>query len=376
MTSKKDAIIIGGGVIGCSIALSMAQSGLKVAIFERGRAGEEASWAAAGMLSPQTDARAQSAFFDLCMSSRSNYRSFASSVAEISGIDPQYQDDGILCVALTEDEACEMAKWSAWQKDQGLSIDYASGAAARDLEPEINVQAHAAAFIPADHQIENRRLMEGLSIAVRRVGVEINEAAEVEGLIVERGRARGILHRGEAVESGVVVMAAGCWSGNLLKQAGVTIPVLPARGQMLALKGAALPFSRVIHGHKCYLVPRRDNRIVVGSTIEYVGFHKGITAMGIASLLSSATDLVPLLKDFEVVETWSGLRPDTTDHLPVLGPCDIENLYLATGHFRNGILLAPITAQLITQCIVDGSAPDRITPFSASRFAEAASGAI
>jgi glycine oxidase len=368
VSTHSDVIIIGGGIIGCSLALNLAQSGLKVSVFDQSRIGEEASWAAAGMLAPQTDASERSAFFDLCMSSRSIYQSFASHLQEISGIDPQYQDQGILFVTLDQDEAADLGKWCSWQTQSGLNLTQVSGDGARDLEPSVSVRATAGVVIPGDHQIDNRRLMHALATSIKRLGVDVNECAPVEQIAIREGRATGIRSNGQTVEAGIVVMAAGCWSGDLLKEAGMIVPVVPARGQMIALKSEGLPFSRVIHGTHCYLVPRRDHRIIVGSTMEYVGFQKGITVAGIASLLLSAIDLVPALNTFEIVETWSGLRPDTTDHLPVLGPCEIDNLYLATGHFRNGILLAPITAQLIADCIITGKVSDQVRPFGADRF--------
>lgn len=368
MTSGKDAIVIGGGIIGCSIAVSLAQTGVKVTVLERGRAGEEASWAAAGMLSPQTDATGASAFFDLCMTSRSIYRDFAAEIEELSGMDPCYQDDGIVCVALSEDEAEKMAGWSAWQKNQGMAVDYISAGGVFELEPAVTPSAHACAFIPGDHQVDNRKLTEAVIRAARRLGVEIVEGTDVDGVAVQNGKAIGVRCKGRVMSAGAVIMAAGCWSGNLLQSAGLNIPVVPARGQMVALKGPSRPFAPVIHGINCYLVPRRDNRVVIGSTIEYVGFHKGITAGGIGLLLASAIALVPALEQFEMVETWSGLRPDTPDHLPVLGRCQVENLYLATGHFRNGILLAPITARLITECLMGSPSQTDLEPFSPERF--------
>jgi len=370
VANNKDAVIIGGGIIGCSIALGLAQRGLSVALYERGGIGEEASWAAAGMLSPQTDAAARNAFFDLGIASRSLYRAFAANIAELSGIDPEYQDDGTICLTLREDELVHTSEWVAWQQEQAPPIEFLSGDAARAMEPSISPNTKGAAFIKADHQIENRRLMDGLAVAIRLAGIDVHEGSAVDGISVVNGRAVGVISGGLTIDCGVVVMAAGCWSGALLRDAGISVPIVPARGQMLALKGPRPPFSRVIHGGKCYLVPRRDNRIVVGSTIEYAGFKKGITAQGIELLLSAAIELVPALKEFEIIETWSGLRPDTADHLPILGPSGVDDLYLATGHFRNGILLAPITAELLVQSIVENKTSEQLAPFSSARFSE------
>ncbi|HKV41945.1 MAG TPA: FAD-dependent oxidoreductase, partial [Blastocatellia bacterium] len=223
------------------------------------------------------------------------------------------------------------------------------------------------------------RLMDALGSAVRHLGVEVIEGTAVERLIIEKGACLGVRdHAGKTHYAGAVITAAGSWSGELLDTAGLKLPVVPARGQMLALRGPVLPFEHVVHADQCYLVPRRDKRIIVGSTVEYTGFRKEVTARGISTLLSKAISTFPHLAEFEIVETWSGLRPDTSDHLPVLGPSGIDNLFLATGHFRNGILLAPITAEIIRDGIIEERWPTETTShFGFGRFAalsEAATG--
>ena len=202
-------------------------------------------------------------------------------------------------------------------------------------------------FIPGDHQVENRRLMDALDAAIRAAGVEVIEGAEVARLLIERGRAVGVVCNDQAMVAGAVVVAAGSWSSRLLHSAGLRVHVTPARGQMIALRGAAARLRHVLHSSRAYVVPRNDGRVVVGATVEYVGFNKAVTAAGIRSLLDAAIEIVPRLADCEIVEAWAGFRPDTDDHLPVMGPCEIANLWLATGHFRNGILLAPVTAELL-----------------------------
>jgi glycine oxidase len=359
---RKDVIVIGGGVIGCSIAFRLARAGLKVAVVERGRVGGEASGAAAGMLSPQADATSRTPFFDLCMRSRLIYRDFAGELKEASGIDAEYRDEGTICLAVDGEDGRAMTEWSSWQAEAGLAIEIIATDEARRLEPEVTKRASGAVFIPGDHQIENRLLMKALDLAMRRAGVEVIEGQEVTGVIIERGRVTGVAAGACRFRAAATVVAAGSWSGRLLNPLGLDTEIIPARGQMVALKGST-EINHVLHSSKCYLVPRRDGRILIGATVEYVGFEKAVTAGGISSLLDAAMELVPSLKDAQIVETWSGLRPDTRDHLPVIGKSGIDNLFLATGHFRNGVLLAPITASLMAEAIINSSEPDDLRTF-------------
>ncbi|HVG22073.1 MAG TPA: glycine oxidase ThiO [Blastocatellia bacterium] len=367
---KKDVIVIGGGVIGCSIALRLARAGLTVALFERGRVGCEASRAAAGMLSPQIEAAGRSPFLDLRLRSRSMYPDYAAALTEASGIDVEYRDEGTLCVALSDEDAREVGAWASWQVDAGLALERVSADSIRKLEPAVTETAAGAVFIPDDHQVENRRLMDALDLAIRRAGVEVVEGEEVAGLLIERGRVTGVACGIRRFHSGAVVLAAGSWSSKLLEPVGLRIDVTPVRGQMVAVRRATAPIGSVLHSKGCYLVPRKDGRILIGATVEHAGFQKAVTVRGINSLLAAAVELVPSLGDCEVIESWSGLRPDTPDHLPVIGESGISNLLLATGHFRNGILLAPVTAELITDVLINGRAPDEINHFGVERFQE------
>jgi glycine oxidase len=365
---KKDVIVIGGGVIGCSIALGLARAGLKVAVFERGRVGCESSRAAAGMLSPQVEAASRGPFLDLCLRSRSMYRDYAAALTEASGIDVEYRDEGTLCVALDDEEAAEVRGWASWQAGAGLAVEQVPVNLIREMEPAVTEAALAAIFIPGDHQVESRRLMDALSIAARRAGVEVAEGEDVCGLLVERERVTGVACGNRRFHAGAVVVAAGSWSGRLLAPAGLRIDVAPARGQMVAVRGGGKAPGRVLHSKRCYLVPRNDGRILIGATVEYAGFEKALTVRGINSLLAAAVELAPSLEACEVIESWSGLRPDTPDHLPVMGETGIKGLLLATGHFRNGILLAPVTAELITDMLINGRAPDEINHFGVGRL--------
>ncbi|HLF82830.1 MAG TPA: glycine oxidase ThiO [Blastocatellia bacterium] len=365
----RDVIIVGGGVIGCSIAWRLAQAGLKVTVFERGRVGCEASRAAAGMLSPQGESQTPGPFFDLCLRSRAMYRSFAEELSDASGIDVEYKDEGTLFVVLRGEDDEEKTGWAKWQVEAGLPLEHVSADDIRKIEPAVTESATRAIFLPEEHQIENRRVMDALEVAMKRAGVELIESAEVTALATERGKVTGVASGGRRLDAGVVVLAAGTWSSRLLEPLGLNVKVTPVRGQMIALRGGAPPINRVLHSTSVYVVPRRDGRILIGATVEQAGFRKAVTARAIKHLLSAAVELVPSLGELEIVETWSGLRPDTIDHLPIIGPGGIDNLLLATGHFRNGILLAPITADLITETLQSGKEPEMLRPFSVDRYA-------
>jgi glycine oxidase len=366
----KDVIIVGGGVIGCSIALRLARAGLKVAVIERGRIGCEASRAAAGMLSPQAEASEPGAFFELCLRSRAMYRDFAELLKDSTGIDIEYRDEGTLCIALAGEDPNQIARWASWQKVAALPLEELRADDLAALEPAVTKSAARAIFVPGDHQVENRRLMDALGAAVRQAGVEVVEGAEVAALIIESGRAIGVICNDAPLRAGAVVVAAGSWSSRLLQPAGLCARVRPARGQMIAVRGVACRLRHVLHSSRAYIVPRNDGRVVVGATVEYVGFNKVVTAGGIRGLLDAAIEMVPSFADSEIVEAWAGFRPDTDDHLPVMGPCEIANLFLATGHFRNGILLAPVTAELLAHCVIEQTVPDALRPFLINRFDE------
>lgn len=364
---SKDVIIVGGGVVGCSIALKLAEVGLSVAVIERGRVGCESSRAAAGMLAAQSETSGVGPFFDLCLQSRSMYREFAAHLHEVSGINVEYKDEGLLCVTLEGEDLEESMQWVSWQTEAGLAVERLSSDATCEFEPAVTESVAGAVFIPGDHQVENRRLMDALDIAIRRAGVQLIEGTEVSALATERSRVIGVVSGGQRLDAGIIVVAAGAWSSRLLRPLGLNVKVVPARGQMIAVKGRGCPITRVVHSRKVYLVPRRDGRILIGATVEYAGFEKGVTVDGISSMLSAALEVVPSLRDFEVTEVWSGLRPDTGDHFPVIGR-GAEGLVLATGHFRNGILLAPVTAELIAELISTGRTPDPLSTFGSERF--------
>lgn len=366
--SAPDVVVIGGGVIGCGIARSLALRGASVAVLERGRAGAEASWAAAGMLSPQAEADAPGPFLELLLRSRLLYPDFAAALLEETGTDIDYRTEGTLLVSLSgEDDAALDARY-AWQRAAGLEVERLGAGAVRALEPALADGARGALRFPGDHQVDNRRLGAALPVAAARAGARLREHSPVRRVRVEGGAVVGVeLEDGERIAAGAVVVAAGAWAGEL---AGLPrpLPVVPIHGQMIALTGGSPPLRHVVDTPAVYLVPRRDGRVLCGATMERVGLHKAVTAGGVVRLLRGAIGAVPGLSAATLAESWSGLRPGTPDGLPILGEDpEVRCLHYATGHFRNGILLAPITAEAVTAAVLRLPAPVDLLPYSPNR---------
>jgi len=345
-----DVVVIGGGVIGLAIARALALRGVRdVCLVERAGLGTEASFAAAGMLVPQAEADAADDFFALACRSRDLYPSFAASLREETGIDVELDTTGTLYLALSEHDQEEIEKRYEWQTRAGLLVERLSAAAARELEPCISDATLGALRFPNDIQIENRRLLSALANSVKNLGVTITTETSVDSLIIEGSRLRGVQTSRGLINCAVAVVAAGTWS-SFIKP---TPLIEPVRGQMVCLEAKPQLTRHVIYSPRGYIVPRQDGRLLVGSTSERVGFAKFVTSGGISTILRNAQEISPAVSSLRIVDTWAGLRPRAADGLPVLGPCgEIDGLFYATGHYRNGILLAPLTGELISEAIV------------------------
>ena len=360
-------VVVGGGVMGCGVALRLRQAGAEATVLERSIPGAEASSAAAGILGPQLEAEGPSPFLDLCLESRRRYRPFAEELAALSGIDIAYLPSGVLRVAFTAGDLAHLRERARWQREKGLRAELLSGDEARRMEAALSQDALGAAYLPDDHQVDNRLLVKALSMACARAGVEFR-GGYVRGVVVERERAIGVDLDGARLEADAVVVAAGSWTG-LVQGIGIDPSVVrPARGQMIELGARLPPFTRILSSEKGYLVPRRDGRVIAGSTLEMVGFDKEVTARGLADILDMALQLCPALAQAPVQRSWAGLRPFTEDRLPLLGPGPVPGLFLATGHFRNGILLAPITADVVAASVLGRDPGVDLAPFSFARL--------
>jgi glycine oxidase len=368
MSRPTDILVIGGGVIGCATALELAKSGLRVILVERGTPGCEASGASAGMLAPQAESSAPSPFLALARASQSLYPDLAVELHEETGVDIELQSSGNLVCFLDEgDEAVGRAA-AAWQREAGLKAELLSREDALRLEPGLTPEVRGALFFAEDQWVNNVRLVAALAQAAASRGVEFLRG-EVTKLVVSGDRAIGVKVGEEILAAGSVLLAAGAWSGRLVAPLGLTLPVEPVRGQMLSLSFTPRTLRHLLHVKEHYLVPRAGGEILVGASMERAGFSKQVTAGSISALLNSAIRLVPDLAEAPVTATWAGFRPGTPDERPILGPYPgVEGLSVATGHFRNGILLAPITARLMRELIVDGAPSLDLTPFLPDRF--------
>jgi len=371
--STADVIVIGGGVIGCSIALRLAQARMRVMVVERGEPGGEASSAAAGMLAPQGEAIELDPFFELCAASRDAYPQFVAEIEELSGEEVGYRGDGTLLVGIEEKECRELDEIYAAQSRYGLPIERLDAAAVARRVTGLSPAIAAGIFIPGDHWVDNERLALGLVKACQKLGVIIHSGTSVTRLNVRDGRVESLHAASSATGSnsdftaGQFVLAAGCWSGELMAPLGVTLPIVPCRGQMMEFD-ALEELPLVVRAGHHYMVPRPGRRVLVGTTAEYVGFDKAVTGQGLRSILDGAARIAPLMGRQKFRRAWAGLRPDTPDHLPIQGYGDIKNLVLATGHFRNGILLAPLTAQLITELILGRPVSHPMDTYNPMRF--------
>jgi glycine oxidase len=371
MSKNADILIIGAGIIGLSIARELGLCGVgRVAVVERGRVGGGASWAAAGMLSPNAECERVDEFYRFCEASRRMYPEFSEELQAETGIDVELDRSGTLYAAFTEEDLAHLELRHARQAAAGIRSERLSPEETLKREPRLATDVRASLLFPDDWQVENRLVLKALLASAAGRGVEIKERSTVDSLIEENGRVLGAVVNGDRVLAAITVLATGAWT-SLIRIGSVPVPfkIRPVRGQMLCFRPPARPFSRVVYSPRGYVVPRADGRILVGATVEDVGFDDSVTDSGISCLKTAAAEIAPLLAKEDPIDSWSGLRPFATDGLPVLGPVDgYEGLVVATAHYRNGILLAPATAKLMADHIVDGSGPEEFVTYSPRRL--------
>jgi glycine oxidase len=374
--SLKKVAIIGAGVVGLGIAWRLAARGAQVEVFDRGAAGKGASHAAAGMLAACAEAEpGEEALVALGRESQARWPAFATGLEKASGIDVELRQEGTVVIALTADDQAKLLHHLAFQQKLGLPLQWISAAETRRREPHLAGKLAGAIWSPEDHQVDNRKLAAALKIAAVRAGVRIHEHQPVAEIASLGGRVTGIvLADGRKVSADAVVLAAGAWSRSIAGIAPHTLPpVRPIKGQMLALRmDAAAPLAtHVIWGPGVYMVPRRDGRLIIGGTVEERGFDATLTAGGLLTLLEAAWRAVPAIEELPIDEMWVGHRPGSRDDAPILGPASLGGLIYATGHHRNGILLAPVTADAISRLILEGTIEPAIRPFGIERFTPA-----
>ncbi|MDE0427271.1 glycine oxidase ThiO [Candidatus Poribacteria bacterium] len=375
--ANKKIIIIGGGVIGLSIGWQLAKAGAAVTIYERAQAGRAASWAAAGMLAPLAEAHSEEPeLLKLGSQSLACYAQWVDELEADAKMPIGYRVEGTLIVGLESDDTHQLRHLYTSQQELGLDVEWLNGRAAREIESALSPRVTAAIRCATDHQVDNRLMVQALQRAYQTHDGVLYENSTIERIVIENGAATGVQTQNGFHEAEVLILAAGCWSAQIEGLPDRVIPpVRPVKGQMLALQMEegitvknVIRIVRARYPTSVYLVPRSDGRLIVGATSEEMGFDTRLTAGGVFELLRGAWEAVPGIYELPLLETWSGLRPGSRDNAPILGKTPIENLIYATGHYRNGILLTPITAYEIAKLILTGETSETIAPFQLNRF--------
>ena len=376
MTSSSfDLAVAGGGAIGLACAWRAAARGLRTVVLDTEGSGPDtgAAWrVAAGMLAPVTEAEfGERPLLELGLRSARAFPGFCEELAE-AGTDPGYRTTGTLVVARDRDEAEELERLFAFRRELGLEVERLLPSRARRAEPAVAPTVRLALDVPGDHSVDPRRLVAAMAAALERAGGTLRRGARVVGVVVDGDRATGVrLDGGEAIAADTVLLAPGVGAGALELPDDARVPVRPVKGQVLRLldpRGPGL-VERTIRGAAGYLVPRADGRYVLGATMEERGWDTAPTAGGVYELLRDMSEVVPGILELEVEEVSVGLRPATPDNLPAIGPGALDGLAWAAGHFRNGILLAPVTAELVAAMLTGEPLPEWAAPANPRRFA-------
>ncbi len=366
--ARADVVIVGGGIIGCAIAFFLAKAGVRPLILERGEVGGEASGGAAGMLTAQAHTEEPGPLLDLKLASRALYGPLAAELRERTEIDIEYRKLGHLVPTLSDEEEVAVQRRIAWQSGQGLPAVKLTASEAREFEPGLTPQVRGAGWFPEDHHVNNSAVTQALAAATMRLGGGVRTGCTVVDLVREGDRMTGVRTVEETISADTVILCAGAWSGQFETAAGLPLPIVPAKGQMVVTRLDAPVLRRVVYGTEAYAIPRPRGEHIIGSTVEYVGYDKRVTVEGLTGILSRMTALVPALREAVLVTTWACLRPAAPDGLPVLGAIPGRpGLLVATGHFRNGILLAPVTGKLIAELITEGTPSISLMPFRPDR---------
>ncbi len=367
---KSDILIVGGGVIGLAIARELHKRGHdQITLVEKGRCGEESSWAAGGMLGPQAETDEDGVFYDICSASRDLYPALAAELLHETGIDIELDKSGTLYLALSDDDVPHIRSRFDWQRKAGMRVEHLSADEARRAEPFISPDVIEALFFPNDWQVDNRKLLSALIRSAELNGIEIKEGVDIQRLVVEDNSVIGAESDDERFFAAQTILATGAWT-SLIKLGVASMPfrVEPVRGQIVTFQTAKRLFQRVIYSPRGYIVPRMDGRVLAGSTTENVGFDRSLTDDAAAALRRMSNEIAPSTAGLPIVDHWSGLRPFVMDSMPVVGGISgIERLSIATAHYRNGILLAPWTAQVVGESI-DGTEPGILSVFGPDRF--------
>ncbi|MFD0695656.1 glycine oxidase ThiO [Paenibacillus sp. GCM10027628] len=350
---SSEVIVVGGGVIGCSIAYHLAGRGQAVTVLERGRTGSEASAAAAGMLGAQSEMEDTGLLFQWARRSRAMFPQLAEELKALTGIGIGLVREGLLNVALTDVQEEELRAREKLQRAAGEQAEWLSAAAAARLEPALSQAVRGALYLPDDGQVEAPLLAQAFAQAARILGANVQEFAQVQKLLTEQGKAIGVMTSDGPIYGDRVIVASGTWSGQLLADVGVELPVYPVKGECFSVLTPKPVLSKTLFTPGCYIVPKAGGRLLVGATVQPGSYDRKVSLAGLAELMERAKLLMPSIAETEWEKAWSGLRPQTPDGLPYIGMVpEVEGLYAAYGHYRNGILLSPITGKVMADLIL------------------------
>jgi len=367
MTDRR-VLVIGGGIIGLSLGWTLARAGRPVAVFEAETVGRGASWTAAGMLAPDAELEfEETTLHALNTESRRRWPAFADELEADTGLDVGLRTEGTFVVADDRDAAAALRRRYEFQNEQGLDVEWMSGEEARHREPFLAPNLAAAVWAPGDHQVNNRSVVTALRDGLVAHGGDVHEHTPVAAVDPDDERPALVTEAGERVEGETVVVAAGAWSRAL--DGLESLPIRPVKGQTLGLEmGPTFDLRHVVRGPDAYVVPKDTGHVVVGATSEERGFDDAVTAEGLYENLEGSWEVVPGILDRAVHSVDVGFRPASRDHAPLLGPTAAPGIVAATGHFRHGILLTPVTAQEVARYVLEGTVSEWIEPFLPTRF--------
>lgn len=365
--SPFDTIILGGGIIGCSLAEELARNGMNVAVIERGAIGQEASTAAAGILSASTDLTKPDPLFEFSQSARKLYPRWVRRLEEKSGISVGLRNSGIVFLAQNAHELQVMDHRARWQRRYGIKIERWSQKKLKQKEPNIDAKVKAAFYFLDGVYLDNALLMQALAKSCRKEGVKIFEGQTVRRIAVRDHGAHGVNIGKQTLHAPIIINCLGSWA-SMNGSFPVRLPVQPVRGQILVFEGPKSRYRHAIMSHNVYGVQRQDGRLLLGSTVEFSGYQKSVTAEGMHDILCKFKRLSSAVNQCRFLYAWSGFRPHSADGFPIIGQSEIDGIYVATGHYRHGILMAPATAKYLSDSILGRKSSFDLQPFSPSRF--------
>ena len=363
-----DVAIIGGGVIGAACAWALTRAGVSVTLYERGRLAQEASGASAGILAPLAESHSPGPFSRLAVAGLHAFAEEIEGIVAESGIDPEYRRCGVIRIAVAADDAATLQDAASWQANEALGLRWIDARQLAELEPAL-APAHGALISEDEGQVRPPLLVRALATAAARRGARIMEQVERAVPVITDGRITGVrLGSGVTRPADAVLITSGAWSSAIAGSAAATVPVRPVKGQYAFLALTPPPLRHVVFAGHGYLVPRQDGTLYAGATEEDAGYDDRVTVDGLAAVLAIARGIVPALRDAEVTGSGAGLRPGSADGLPVIGALPgVANLFVAAGHYRNGVLMSLITARLIT-ALITGREPElSLAPFAPER---------